>query len=133
MGSNNQALQQMLMQTQGGMLGGRTPFTAAQMDTIMKHHFNTLANNQGVSTNGGVATVHTIQVDINGRPTLIPSVWDGKIVSDQEAVARAKASGQIWPTANTHKELRAYDEKLHENIKLISSEAATRALGQGRR
>lgn len=99
------------------------------MDPILLHHFQNLAENKAVTNeDGSVSTVYTMQVDIDGRPTLIPSVWDGKILSDDEAVDRAMASGVQWPTADTPEELNAYDEKLHQQMPILSPEQARKFL-----
>jgi len=68
--------------------------------------------------------VFTIQEYIDGVPTLIPTVWDGKILDNEDAINRAKATGIQWPTASTHEELREYDIKLHENMQNMPAEAA---------
>ena len=57
------------------------------MDPILLHHYQNLAQDTAVKNeDGSVSTVYTRQVDINGRPTLIPSVWDGKILDEEQAV-----------------------------------------------
>ena len=43
----------------------------------------------------------------NGRPTLIPFVYDGRKVDVEEAIARAVESGTEWPSADTNEELTA--------------------------
>lgn len=65
------------------------------MDPILKHHYTTLAEGKGVKNEDGtMSTVYTYQVDIDGVPTLIPGLWDGKIVEDEEvAKEKAVASG----------------------------------------
>jgi hypothetical protein len=99
------------------------------MDPILRHHYENLAYNRAVSNeDGSVSTVYTRQVDINGRPTLIPSVWEGKILEEEDAVERALASGIEWPTADTHEELRAYDEGLHKNMQPMSAKDAMQFL-----
>jgi hypothetical protein len=101
------------------------------MDPITRHHYETLANNQAVTNpDGTVSTVYTIQVDIDGRPTLIPSVWDGEILDQDAATQRAVASGIQWPTADTHDELRYFDEKIHLGMEPISASEAQRILGR---
>jgi hypothetical protein len=101
----------------------------ALMDPILLHHYQNLAQDTAVKNeDGSVSTVYTRQVDINGRPTLIPSVWDGKILDEEQAVERALTSGVQWPTANTHEELRAYDEQLHQNMRPMAAEEAAQLL-----
>ena len=86
-------------------------------DPITRHHLNSLQTGKVVrGVDGRVGTVRTIQVDIGGVPTLIPSIWDGKILNDRDATRRALESGIKWPTAKTHEELRKLDIKIHERF-----------------
>lgn len=102
-----------------------------KMDPILSHHYMNIAEDKAVlNADGSLSTVYTRQVDINGRPTLIPSVWDGEILNEEEARSRAIASGIRWPTAETHEELRQYDIQLHENMIPIPREEAINILSQ---
>ena len=103
----------------------------APMDPILEHHYKNLAQGKAVQhEDGTVSTVYTIQEDIDGVPTLIPTVWDGQILSNDAAIQRALASGKNWPTASTHDELIEYDKKLHENMQNMPAEAAQMMLMQ---
>ena len=103
----------------------------APMDPILEHHYKNLAQGKAVQhEDGTVSTVYTIQEDIDGVPTLIPTVWDGQILSNDAAIQRALASGKNWPTASTHDELIEYDIKLHENMQNMPAEAAQMMLMQ---
>ena len=42
---------------------------------------------------GSISTVRGTIVNMDGKETLIPTVWDGKILSTEDAVKRAKESG----------------------------------------
>lgn len=99
------------------------------MDPILEHHYKNLAENKAVKNeDGSVSTVYTAQIDVEGVPTLIPTVWDGKILDVPEAAAKAKASGIQWPTAPTHPELREYDVFLHKEMKPMRPEEARKLL-----
>ena len=99
------------------------------MDPILEHHYRNLAEGKAVQNDdGSVSTVYTAQVDIEGVPTLIPTVWDGQILPEEVAAARAKSSGIQWPTAKTHEALRTYDVKLHEQMAPMTREEAQRFL-----
>ena len=104
------------------------------MDEITKHHYRNIATgNAKKNKDGSLSTVSTRQVDLldeTGKrvPTLIPSIWDGEMLSEEEAVKKAKASGKKWPTAKTHTELRKFDIKIHEDMKPIPAESAASAL-----
>ena len=104
------------------------------MDEITKHHYRNIATgNAKKNKDGSLSTVSTRQVDLPDKtgkrvPTLIPSIWNGKMLSEEEAAKKAKASGKKWPTAKTHAELRKFDIKIHEDMKPISAESAAAAL-----
>ena len=107
----------------GGLFENRAQ--AATMDPILEHHYKNIAQGKAVQNDdGSVSTVYTSQVDIEGVPTLIPTVWDGRILSDEEATQRALSSGKAWPTADTHESLRQYDIELHEQMQPMPAEAA---------
>ena len=69
---------------------------------------------------GSVSTVRSGSVQDprlnNGRPTLIPFVWDGRILSAEEAVERAVQSGQQWPSFNTNEEATAASKQLSADL-----------------
>lgn len=99
------------------------------MDPILEHHYRNLAEGKAVNNeDGSVSTVYTAQIDVDGVPTLIPTVWDGQILDVEQAAQRAQSSGIKWPTAPSHEELRSYDEKLHEEMRPMSQEEAQRFL-----
>ena len=103
----------------------------APMDPVLEHHYKNIAQGKAVQNeDGSVSTVYTAQVDIDGVPTLIPTVWDGQILSEEAATQRALESGKAWPTAATHPELRQYDIKLHEQMQPMPAEAAKMMLMQ---
>ena len=86
-------------------------------DAITEHHRNNLKDGNYVKNkDGSVSTVMTAQVDIDGVPTLIPTVWDGRMLSIKDSVDRAMKSGKRWPTAKTHEELSLFDKKIHKRM-----------------
>ena len=95
------------------------------MDPILQHHYENLANGTAVTNeDGSISTVFTVQVDLNGKPTLIPTVWEGRILPEEEAAQRAMESGIQWPTARSHEELRNYDIELHKQMQPMSQQEA---------
>ena len=61
------------------------------MDAITKHHYQNIAQGKAKELDdGNLATVRTIIVEIDGVETLIPTVWDGEIVSNEDAIRLAK-------------------------------------------
>ena len=118
---------------------------AAPMDEITRHHYKNLAEGNEVrNQDGTISTVFTRQVEIDGIPTLVPSVWDGEIIEDEKEVVRkakeAMRAGIKWPQImpahggraaiqEAHSKLRVFDKKIHKNMKDISAKEAQRILG----
>ena len=97
------------------------PLDEAVSDPVLDHHYNNIKEGKTIKGEDGyLSTVVTIQVEDknlnDGKPTLIPTVYDGKIVSEKEAVKRAIDSGKKWTSADTHAELREYDIMLHKRM-----------------
>lgn len=71
---------------------------------------NTLKNSDGsTSTTRSMSVRHE---GLNGgRPTLIPTIYQGREVSYQEAVENALQSGQVWPSFDTEDEATAYSKQ----------------------
>lgn len=91
------------------------------MDAITKHHYDNVRNNAAVrNRDGSLSTVRTIIMGDGTRDYLIPTVWDGEILSDQEAFDRAMASGVEWPSAKSSedgmKQLENIDAAIHEGF-----------------
>ena len=62
------------------------------MDAITQHHYHNIAYGKSVENDDGtLTTVDTIIVGIDGVETLIPTVWDGKIVDDKTAICCRRA------------------------------------------
>ena len=93
------------------------------LDAITRHHIENMANG-GSKNNGSRSTVRTIQVDIDGRPTLIPTVWGGEILSNDQAKQRAMKVGTKWPTADTHDELGKIDREIRKGFKSMTQQDA---------
>tara|TARA_R110000796_G_scaffold22846_8_gene65831 strand:- start:12664 stop:14112 length:1449 start_codon:yes stop_codon:yes gene_type:complete len=81
----------------------------SDVDPILEHYSN--------DEDGTVPTVSTTQVELNGVPTLIPTVWDGETLSEGDAVLRAIESGKKWPTAETHEDLRQIGNALASDFR----------------
>jgi hypothetical protein len=113
-------------------------FTAGSSTTesspIVLHHLRNIAE-QKTSTNesGELQTVFTTIVQIDGNEVLIPTVWDGAILTPDAAKERAIASGIEWPSEPISKTavrtLERLDEKLHKRINPISIKEAEAKLG----
>jgi hypothetical protein len=117
---------------------------AAPMDEITRHHYKNLAEGKAKKLpDGRTATVATMQVEIDGVPTLVPSVWDGEIIEDEKDVIKkakqAMRAGTKWPQImpahggraaiqEAHSKLRVFDKKIHKNMKDISAKEARNIL-----
>jgi hypothetical protein len=87
-------------------------------DELLRHHYMNIAENKAVENeDGSLSTVYSIQVNHpglnDGKPTLIPSVWD---VDEDAAAEKAIATGRRWTTRDTHEELEAWDRLLHKDM-----------------
>ncbi len=75
---------------------------------LVAHGRATAAAGQLVTDANGVHSIFSISVSTDqlndGRETVIPTVYDGKIVSNKEAIARAVESGIEFPSADTAEE-----------------------------
>ena len=59
------------------------------IDPVLKHHYKNIKYGKTVSKNGKTQTVYTRQVNhpkLNkGKPTLIPSIYDGKRLNEKKS------------------------------------------------
>ena len=63
---------------------------------------------------GSVSTVRSISINQDGREILIPTVIDGKVVSNEEAIDAFHRTGQHLGVFANAEDANAYAEKLHE-------------------
>ena len=103
------------------------------MDPILEHHFYNIANGTAkVNEDGTLSTVRTVIVDIDGRQTLIPTIWDGEEQPIDIAIDNAINSGVNWPKAfgdSAVQQLEEQDAEIHsftdEDGKLLMSDDYT--------
>ena len=83
---------------------------------------NTLKNSDGsTSTTRSMSVRHE---GLNGgKPTLIPTIYQGREVSYQEAIENALQSGQVWPTFNTEDEATAYSKQASKMMRPLDEVA----------
>jgi hypothetical protein len=88
-------------------------------NAILRHHFEALARNrilQHLPPDVRAGMYSTLLTKSFGTPSgemIIPTVWDGKELSNQAAMARALQSGEHWPTFPTDKAAQKADEDYH--------------------
>ena len=107
------------------------------MNPILKHHYENIATDSAVrNKDGSLSTVKTAIVEIDGKETLIPTVWNGEILEGDrlnEAIDNAVNSGKKWPNIDAEnvkaiERLNNLDKLLHQDMKHISREEAQKVL-----
>ena len=84
-------------------------------NAILDHHFANIRDNKQVqNADGSMSSVKTIIVELDGKPTIIPTIWDGRELPVREAVQRAIKSGKSWPQFDTNDEADATDAEWHK-------------------
>ena len=63
---------------------------------------------------GGISTIRSMGVNIDGEEVLIPTVVNGRIVSEDEAIAHYRRTGEHLGKFKTPEESTRYAERLHE-------------------
>lgn len=63
---------------------------------------------------GSYSTVNTISIGVDGKEVLIPTTWDGKNHTEEEAIARYEETGLHFGKFDTVDEANAYAENLHD-------------------
>ena len=93
-----------------------------QEQTLYLHHLNNLYGPGGVDNDGSVAklpkgsraTVGSITEKINGRYYTLPSVYDGKVLTFDDAVARAEKVGlDNFPSYASEQEAEVRYQQMH--------------------
>ena len=85
------------------------------LDTTESSIGNIDLNNRPVVKNndGSISTVRSISFEEDGKEVLIPTVINGKIVSDEEAIEHYHKTGEYLGKFNSVEEANAYAEQLH--------------------
>jgi len=63
---------------------------------------------------GSISTVRSMSINENGKEILIPTVVNGRVVSDREAIAAYHKTGQHLGIFDSAQAATAYAQKLHE-------------------
>jgi len=109
------------------------------MNPILKHHYENIATGNAVENeDGSLSTVKSAIVEIDGKETLIPTVWNGEILEGErlnEAINNAVNSGKKWPNIDAKnvkaiERLDNLDKFLHRDMQRISQEEAQKVLAK---
>jgi len=77
---------------------------------------------------GSVSSIRSISVEDerlnDGKPTLIPSIWEGKQLSAGAAVGRAVDSAIEWPSYDTNEQATAASKRISGNLEGMREESA---------
>lgn len=77
-----------------------------------------LRNSQGggvKNSDGSLSTIRSITIEEDGKHYVLPTVWDGKILSGEEAVRRAAKEGlEKFPSYGSNDEALSRYEAMHK-------------------
>ena len=98
-----------------------TRHKAAQVDALeplRQHSRDTIKRfNTEVRGNSSVRSGSVEDERLNGgRPTLIPFLWDGRMVGLDEAIERAVASQKAWPAFNSNEAADKASKRLSASL-----------------
>lgn len=93
---------------------------------LYQRHLDNLWGSGGVTGEmGNRSTLMATTVGFGGRTYLIPTVWDGKILSEDEAVLRAKRMGlRNFPQYKSVKEAQARYSRMHDYMDIDTEQWA---------
>lgn len=80
---------------------------------------------------GTSSTVRTITIEENGKTILIPTVVNGKIVSNDEAIKHFHQTGEHMGIFKTEEDAEAYDRNLHNQMGWNGPPGSAQAAWQG--
>lgn len=70
-----------------------------QEQVLYRHHLYELGKGGVKNDDGSISTVRNITVEQDGRTFSIPTVWDGQVLSNPDAINRAfRAGSDTWPS-----------------------------------
>jgi hypothetical protein len=87
-----------------------------QEQFLYRHHLRNLYGSGKVwNKDGSTSTLLQVTVGQDGRTFSIPTVWDGKILGDKDAVDRSIAAGWVnWPGYASEDEAQKRYDQMHE-------------------
>lgn len=84
---------------------------------LYERHLHNLDTAPVRNADGSGSTLLQMTVEMDGRTYSIPTVWDGKVLSEDKALARAKSEGlENFPSYATREEAQARYDAMHRFI-----------------
>ena len=86
------------------------------LENLKRHSFeNSVTGNKLGNSSVKSGSVEDARLN-DGKPTLIPFLYKGRIVEPQEAVELALQSGRVWPAFKTNDEATAASVKISSSL-----------------
>jgi hypothetical protein len=86
------------------------------LENLKRHSFENTTTGKTLN-NSSVLSGSVQDERLNGgRPTLIPFLYDGRVVDGAEAVERALASKRVWPAFDTNDEATVASKKISNRL-----------------
>jgi hypothetical protein len=96
----------------GGATSALTPFKPS-VNAIRAGNLPTDIRNKVTNPDGSISTVRTMSIGVDGGEVLIPTVVGGRVLSDQDAIAHYRSTGENFGTFRTPDEATTYAKQLH--------------------
>lgn len=82
---------------------------------LIQHHRNNLAKGGVPDKDGSIQTYRGFSVGIDGKTYMLPKVWDGQVLSEDEAIKRAEKLGlDKFPAYDSPEKAEKRYQELHE-------------------
>lgn len=82
---------------------------------LYNHHLDELNKGGVENPDGSISTLKQITVEVDGQHYNIPTIWDGKEVSTEEAIKRAEEKGwDYWPNYHSDEAAQYRYNQMHE-------------------
>ncbi len=88
---------------------------------LYKHHLDNIRNGKFVrNPDGSISTIYQTTVEIDGRTYNVPTVWDGQILDERDAIRRAftEKGKDYWPSYPSENAAGARYNQMHDYMAL---------------